>query len=255
MKTIDFSQVLFNALQFSGNDRQNIQEETFSQFRDFINYRLRDIWESFPWTETTVLTDFTTTIVDDVAYFTPATEASEILGVYNKNPLITSRTLDVDYKIWNDNSVTKVVISKTVSKGYYLYRKACPQLTGSVYNATLSGGYSIGTQVYFDSGSNTGRYMPLEGKPHAGNFYNCISAAGTGESPFTHPEKWEKVNIPYNFGTSLAWGSTANWFLSEGMINEAAVVEQKYEQAREQEYDKATRQQGQITRINMTQTY
>jgi len=62
-------------------------------------------------------------------------------------------------------------------------------------------------------------------------------------------------DIPYNFGTPLAWGSTANYFISEGMVNEAAVMEQKYELAREQEYDKATRQQGQITRLNMVKTY
>jgi hypothetical protein len=39
------------------------------------------------------------------------------------------------------------------------------------------------------------------------------------------------------------------------MIQEAAAIEQKYEAAREQEYDKATRQQGQVTRMNMIRTY
>lgn len=255
MRTVDFSQVFFNALQFSGNDRQNIQPETFAQFRDFINYRLREIWESFPWTETTVITNFTVTVANDIAYFTPAANADEILGVFNKNPLVTSRALDIDYKIWEDNGTEKVVISNSLSEGWYLYRKSCPQLTGDLYNNTLSGGYSVGAQVYFDSGSGTGTFLPVAGKPHAGNFYNCIAVANAGESPSTHPAKWQKVEIPYNFGTPLAWGSTANWFLSEGMMNEAAVIEQKYEQVREQEYDKATRQQGQITRLNMVRTY
>jgi hypothetical protein len=255
MRTVDFSQVLFNALQFSGNDRHNIQPETFAQFRDFINYRLREIWESFPWTETTVLTNFTTTIENDVGYFTPASNADEILGVFNKNPLTTTRALDIDYKVWEDNGVEKIVVGKSSSEGFYLYRKSCPQLTGELYTAENSVYYRVGAQVYFDSGANEGRFMPKEGFPHSGNFYNCITQTNNGESPSTHPAKWQKIEIPYNFGTPLAWGSTANYFASEGMINEASAIEQKYELAREQEYDKATRQQGQITRMNMVKTY
>lgn len=255
MRTVDFSQIFFNALQFSGNDRQNIQPETFAQFRDFINFRLREIWESFPWTETTVLTNFTVTNENDVAYFVPASNADEILGVFSKNPLVTTRGSELDYKIWEDNGVEKVVVGRKLQEGWYHYRKSCPQLTGDLFNDTISGGYAVGSQVYFDSSSGEGRFIPKDGFGHSGNFYNCISPATAGQSPLTHPAKWQKIDIPYNFGTPLAWGSTANWFLSEGMMNEAAIVEQKYEQAREQEYDKATRQQGQITRLNMTQTY
>jgi hypothetical protein len=255
MRTVDFSQVLFNSMQFSGNDRHNILPETFSQFRDFINYRLREIWESFAWTETTVLTNFTVTINDDVGYFIPAANADEILGVYNKNPLTTTRSLEIDYKIWDDNGVEKVVVGKTLSEGFYLYRKSCPQLTGDLFTSENNAYYRVGSQVYFDSGSGEGRFMPKEGFPHNGNFYNCIIQTNSGETPSTHPQKWEKIDIPYNFGTPLAWGSTANYFISEGMVNEAAVMEQKYELAREQEYDKATRQQGQITRLNMVKTY
>ena len=254
MRTIDFSQVFFNALQFSGNDRNNINDETFYQFRDFINYRLREIWESFPWVETTVLTNFTVTIENDVALFTPAADADEILGVFSKNPLVTSKALDVDYKIWSDNGVQKVIVGKQLSEGWYLYRKECPQLTGYLYSPSQV--YFRDAQVYFDTGSNTGTYMPVLGKPHSGNFYKCIvESTISGDSPSSAPSKWEKIDIPYNFGTPLAWGSTANWFLSEGLIEAAGAIEQKYEQAREQEYDKATRQQGQFTRLNMVRTY
>lgn len=254
MRTIDFSQVFFNALQFSGNDRENISDETFYQFRDFINYRLKDIWESFPWVENTVLTNFTVTTTNDVTYFIPAAEADEILGVFSKNPLVTSKALDLDYKLWQDGSTEKVVLTKEVSEGWYLYRKACPELTGKLYDPAQV--YFNGAQVYFDTGSNTGTYKPVAGKPHYGNFYKCIvESTLAGNSPSSTPEKWQKIDIPYNFGTPLAWGSTANWFLSEGLIEAAGAIEQKYEQAREQEYDKATRQQGQFTRLNMVRTY
>jgi hypothetical protein len=254
MRTIDFSQIFFNALQFSGNDRQNINTETFSQFRDFISYRLREIWESFPWTEATVLTNFNVTTENGVAFFVPPVEADEILGVFSKNPLTTSRLSELDYKIWQDGTVQKVVIANQLADGWFHYRKACPELKGDLFNASTV--YFQSSQVYFDSGSGTGTYMPVAGKPHSGNFYECIvQSTISGDSPASAPSKWRKIDIPYNFGTPLAWGSTANWFLSEGMIQEAAAIEQKYEAAREQEYDKATRQQGQVTRMNMIRTY
>jgi hypothetical protein len=254
MRTIDFSQIFFNALQFSGNDRQNINTETFSQYRDFISYRFREIWESFPWTETTVLTNFNVTTENGVSFFIPPVEADEILGVFSKNPLTTSRLSELDYKIWQDGTVQKVVITNQLTDGWFHYRKACPELKGDLFNPNTV--YFNGAQAYFDSGSNTGTYMPVAGKPHSGNFYECIvQSTNSGDSPTSAPSKWRKIDIPYNFGTPLAWGSTANWFLSEGMIQEAAAIEQKYEAAREQEYDKATRQQGQVTRMNMIRTY
>jgi Fe-S cluster biosynthesis and repair protein YggX len=53
----------------------------------------------------------------------------------------------------------------------------------------------------------------------------------------------------------MAWGSAANWFVSETMINEATVIEQKAQQVLEQEYDKFLRQQAQFGKINMSRTY
>lgn len=254
MRTVDFSQVFFNALQFSGNDRENINDETFYQFRDFINYRLREIWESFPWVETTVLAEFTSTEENGVRFFVPAADADEVLSVHNRNPLATSRAVEGEFRVWQDGSLQKVVVPRDFTSGWYLYRKSCPQLTGKKYDNQQV--YFRDAQVYFDSGSNTGTYEPVLGRPHSGNFYKCVvESTISGDSPASAPAKWQKIDIPYNFGTPLAWGSTANWFLSEGLIEAAAAMEQKYEMAREQEYDKATRQQGQTQRLNMLKTY
>jgi hypothetical protein len=53
----------------------------------------------------------------------------------------------------------------------------------------------------------------------------------------------------------MSWASASNWFVSEGQIQEAGVVEAKAKEVLEQEYDKYLRQQGQNSRINMTNTY
>jgi hypothetical protein len=53
----------------------------------------------------------------------------------------------------------------------------------------------------------------------------------------------------------MAWSSAANWFVSEGQIQESVVIEEKAKQVLDMEYDKSLRQQSQFGRINMTQTY
>ena len=255
MRTTDFSKVLFDALQYSGNDRHNITSETFAQFRDFASARMREAWESNQWTDICRLSPFTASIdVNNVAYFTPAEEADEILGVYSRNPQETTRAIQMSYQIYDTGSLRKVVISAQQADGYYLYRKDCPSFEGDLYSPTVV--YYQGAQVYFDSGSGTGSYTPVLGKPHSGNFYVCTVASTTaGQNPNTHPASWTKIEIPYVFGSFMSWASAANWFVSEGQIQEAATVEAKANQILEQEYDKFLRQQGQFGRLNMIQTY
>ena len=64
-----------------------------------------------------------------------------------------------------------------------------------------------------------------------------------------------QVDIPYIFSSFIAWGTAANWLISEGQMQEAIVIEGKAQQVLEQEYDKFLRQQGQFGKINMTNTY
>ena len=97
----------------------------------------------------------------------------------------------------------------------------------------------------------------MQGKPYAGNFYTCIANSPTsaGQNPNTNPELWSKIEIPYIFGSFIAWASAANWLVSEGQMEEAAVIEGKSREVLELEYDKFLRQQGQFGKINMIKTY
>lgn len=255
MRTTDFSQVLFDALQYSGNDRHNITDETFAQFRDFAHSRLREAWESNQWSDVCRIVDFTTSQDGSgTNYFVPSDDASEILGVWNKNPQDTTRAKQLDYQIYNEGSEIRIVLPSIILTGSYLYRQKCPQLTGDPFDPAVV--YYKDSQVYFDSGSGTGSTIPVQGKPHSGNFYICLAnSTSVGQSPSTHPTLWEKVEIPYIFGSFMAWGSAANWYVSETMIQEATTIEQKANQVLEQEYDKFLRQQGQFGRINMNRTY
>lgn len=256
MRTTDFSNILFESLQYAGQDRHNIRAETFAQFRDFSNARLRSVWELANWPDVIRLSAFTTVIdpVTDVPYFTPAAEAGEILNVYNKNPQVTTRSIDVGYELYSDGTNSRVIIGqKLLDSGFYRYRKKLTPINGELYSPTTV--YYTGAQAYFDTGSNTGTYMPVLGRPHTANFYTCLSTTNAGENPTTHPAKWSKIEIPYVFGPYMAWGSAADWMVSEGNVEGAAVLEQKANGILDLELDKVLRQQGQFDRINMTKTY
>jgi len=255
MRTQNYSQILFDSLQYSGNDRHNITNETFAQFRDFANARIREAWESNQWPDVCRLAQFTTTTdANGVVSFAPVSESDEILGVFSKNPQETTKAVQIAYQIYDSGTARKVVIGNGIVDGWYLYRKDCIELNGDLYSPTVV--YYQGVQVYFDSGSGTGSYVPVLGKPHAGNFYTCTVASTTaGQNPNTHPTYWTKVEIPYIFSSFMAWGSAANWLVSELQTQDAATIEAKAQLVLEQEYDKFLNQQGQYGKINMINTY
>lgn len=256
MRTTDFSNILFEALQYAGQDRHNIRSETFAQFRDFANARMRAVWEMAEWPDIVRIADFTTTedSVTKVRYFTPVTTAGEILGVFNLNPQVTSRSLSVGYELYDTGTALRVILGpKLLDAGWYKYRTKIVPLTGDLYTPTSV--YYTGSQVYFDNGSVSGTYVPITGRPHTANFYTCLSTTNAGENPVSHPTKWSKVNIPYPFGPYMSWGAAADWMVAEGNVEGAAVLEQKANGIIDLELDKVLRQQGQIDRLNMTKTY
>jgi hypothetical protein len=256
MRTTNFSQVLFDALQYSGNDRHNINNETFAQFRDFCNSRLREAWEMQEWNDLCRVSPFTTlTDPNGVPYFIPASDAGEILGVYNLNPLVSSRAVNMTYQLYNTGTENRVILERTaIVEGWYYYRLKVPVLTGDLYDPTIT--YFQNAQVYFDSGSGTGTYTPIAGKPHYGNFYTCVASnSGAGQTPNTHPANWKIEPIPYIFGQFLSMGACAMWFVSENLLQEATAIEYKAQAYLDAETDKIARQQNQTPKLKFTNPY
>lgn len=256
MRTTDFSQILFEALQYSGNDRHNITDETFAQFRDFVTARLREAWEQDEWPDLCRLAQFTTSIdANNVVSFTLPSDAGEVLGVFNKNPQASTRVTDLGYELYDDGTTTKVIVqNKILQDGWFHYRIKCPILTGDLYDSSIT--YQQGTQVYFDSGSGQGTYVPISGKPHYGNFYVALATTiAAGHTPKTHPSEWQKIEIPYIFCHYCAWGAAANWLVSEGLLQEAAGLDSKAASMLTVEADKIARQQNQISKIRFINPY
>ncbi len=255
MRTQDFSQIILDAIQYSGNDRNNITPETFAQFRDFAHARLREAWETVLWTDICRIAPFTATLdSNSVNTFTPDPNAAEIVGVWNNNPQNTTRAKNLDYQLYDNGTGIGVIISNIVTTGYYMYRLKCPNLVGDAYDPTLV--YFQDAQCYFDSGSGTGTLMPMAGKPYKANLYNCVVNSTTvGQNPNNSPSSWQIVQIPYVFAPFMSWGAAAAWCASEGLLENAQLFEAKAKELLEQEYDKLLRQQGQFGKILMDFTY
>lgn len=254
MRTTHFSPILFNALQYSGQDRHIISEETFAQFRDFINERVRHAWESQDWPDLLRVVQLTVTNDGNglVTAAIPA-DAGEILNCYDKDPLVSTRASELSFRLYNDGITQKLVMPSDPGTVYAEYRTKRPELVGDLYSASVA--YSVGAQVYFDSGSNTGTYTPVTGKPHYGNFYNCLEATTAGQSPSTHPAKWQIVQIPYLFASYAARGAFADWLKSELQLEAAQAAEAEAQNTLTEAIDIVLRQQKQVNRLNMNRTY
>jgi hypothetical protein len=254
MRTTHFSPILFNAIQYSGQDRHNITEETFAQFRDFINERVRHAWESQDWPDLIRVVQLVVT--DDgnglVTAAIPA-DAGEVLTCYDKDPLVSTRASQLSFRVYDDGIVQKLILPSDPGTVYADYRIKRPELVGDLYRPSVA--YSIGAQVYFDSGSNTGSLTPVSGKPHYGNFYNCLDSTIAGQSPSTHPAKWQIVQIPYLFSAYAARGAFSDWLKSELQLEAAQVAEMEAQNTLVEAIDIILRQQKQVNRINMNRTY
>lgn len=253
MRTVNFSTILFEGLQLSGQDRHNISEETFAQFRDFANQRLRMAWESQDWPDLVRIAQFTVTATSGTVTAAIPADAGEVLNCYDQDPLLTTRAQPLSYRIYNDGSVVKLVFGSDPSTVWGEYRIKKTELTGDIWSASVS--YSVGAQAYFDSGSSTGTAMPIPGKPHYGDFWECVEATSAGQSPSTHPAKWVKMEVPYIFGTYVSRGMYADWLRSELQVEASQIAEAEAQAMLENEVDKIIRQQKQSTRINMIRTY
>jgi len=253
MRTVNFSTILFEGIQLSGLDRHNIGDETFAQFRDFANQRLRMAWESQDWPDIMRVAQLTVTATTGTVTAAIPADAGEMLNCYDQDPLLTTKAQPLSYRIYNDGSVVKLVFGSDPSTVWGEYRVKKPELLGDIWSSALA--YSIGSQAYFDSGSNTGTAMPIPGKPHYGDFYECLEATTAEQSPFTHPTKWLKKEVPYIFGTFVSRGMFSDWLRSELQIEASQIAEQEAQGMLDLEIDKIFRQQKQSVRINMIRTY
>lgn len=254
MKTIDFSRVLVDSVQLCGLDREEITDSTFIQIRDFANTRLRLAWEYDRWPDLIRYVQISTILVsDNVYYVVKPSGAGEVLNVYTKNPNSTTRAVSIGFSIVHTNAEERIVVGTPYPDGVWLeYRIEPVVMTGDKWNASTA--YSVNSQVYFDSGSNSASYHTVAGKPQTGNFYNCITA-NTNTNPSEATANWSIVRIPYIFSNYIPRGIFSDYLRSEGQFDSARLAEAEAQAFLDLEIDKIVRQQGQIQKYNFIKSY
>lgn len=55
-----------------------------------------------------------------------------------------------------------------------------------------------------------------------GDFWAAVTSVAAGETPGTHPEKWQRLTIPHLFADFLALDAAARLQPGEGQLDKAA---------------------------------
>lgn len=254
MKTTNFSRILVDAVQLCGLDRDEITDATFTQLRDFANTRIRLAWEYDRWPDFIRFYHATTVLEEDsVHYVLKPSGAGEIIGIYDRNPNANTRAINIGFSIVHTNTEERLVVNKGYPDGVWIeYRIEPITINGEKWNASTT--YSVGSQVYFDSGSDSGTYHAVSGKPQYGNFYTCI-ASNTNTNPAQSSANWTIVNIPYIFSNYIPRGVFADYLRSEGQFDSARIAESEAQSFLDLEIDKIVRQQGQTQKYNFIKSY
>ncbi|TXH41417.1 MAG: hypothetical protein E6Q97_37610 [Desulfurellales bacterium] len=62
-----------------------------------------------------------------------------------------------------------------------------------------------------------------------GDWYACIDAASPGQSPLTHPDKWQKLEIPMIFERFLTDSACASLLMGDGQMDKRRATEEAAE--------------------------
>lgn len=283
MRTIDFETILAQSLQLCGLDRTNLSLETFEQFRDFANHRLRfgfeyDMWPQLIRTtkmavvhqndkhfilipaDGTVITDEGTLKVDVGTVFNVSINDPRATGKLNEvNFVHDEYEVQVANGIFRDQE--RILINDPEAQfAYVTYRIDCPEFVGNLWSA---GTYLEGQQVYW-AYANGQYFAPTTGSNFAGkkgNFWKPVLSSTTqppnqnNNSTPTSSDHWERVRIPQFLGNYIIKGIHADWLRSEMQIEYAQAIEKEAMAVLDFEVQKAIVQQGFQPRLKFNQTY
>ena len=282
MRTIDFETILAQSLQICGLDRFNLNDETFAQFRDFANNRIRFAWEYDAWPDLIRTTKFNVTSSNEVYSIvipddgivttnegTFKVDIGTIMQVTVEDPRTTGKVKEVGFtfdeydaqvngNVWT--TVKRLIIdNKTISSAYVTYRINPPELIGDLWSA---GTYYPGQVAYWAYANN--KYFAPTNSPtysgRKGNFWKCLTQSTTAPNIAnnTNPasgDQWEKVKIPQFLGQYIIKGCHADWLKSEMQIEAGMAVEKEAKSFLDYEIQKIIIQQGQTPRLKFNQIY
>lgn len=150
---------------------------------------------------------------------------------WNANPRIEADNAQKVDMVLQDNGVRILGNDPVI---WLEFRKRPPSWTGSIYSASST--YAVNDQVYFTDG----------------DYWKCTTATNAGESPLTHPAKWERVDFPYVLSKFVIEGAYAAVMgKNDGQQEKYPSESSEAYQLLLAEFDKIERQQNQGTQLNV----
>jgi hypothetical protein len=282
MRTIDFETILAQALQQCGLDRDNISVETFNQFRDFANFRLKFGFEYDVWPQLIRTTQLPITHVGNVHSITiPAdgvvtnaegtfkVDIGTVFQVTLEDPRSTGKVKELAFTIDESElsvgngvfrDVERIIINEANANfAFVTYRIDCPELIGDLWTSQT---YYPTQQAYW-AYANGKYFAPTTGINFAGrkgNFWRCVRTATTAPNIAnntipTSSDLWERIRIPLFLGNYIIKGCHADWLRSELQIEYAQAIEREAMAVLDMEVNKAIIQQGVQPRLKFNQIY
>lgn len=115
---------------------------------------------------------------------------------------------------------------------YIYYRKVPYNYSGDVYSSTST--YVAGQYIYYTR--TTGALVGTS------DYWKCVSATTAGQSPETHPAKWDIQLVPEMIYQPLVWQTYADWLIQDGQADKAAQAYVIADQKKNEEWDRIQRQ-------------
>jgi len=237
MRTLKFNDVIYQAAQLMGFNRANIPQYIFNKIRDMADLRLGVAWEAEFWPELIRIGELAVT-QGDSDYITLTSAMGEVLGVFDDDPIETTKFSEVDYRLYEDGTNRLIYVYGSSDTPLWVrYRITRPHLRGDLYAATST--YISGDQVLFEG---------TDGHMH---FYDANTTVIENNSPTQAPSSWDVVEIPLIFQQYLVQGVLADFMRANSVFDEAGRVERKATNMLELEADKIYRQQKTQRRIQV----
>lgn len=130
------------------------------------------------------------------------------IQVWDKDPRRCGDARQVDF----GKSAEGVTVLEALASVWLEFRTACDPLSGDAYSASTA--YEQDQQVYFKASDGTA------------DWWTCLKDTSAGQSPETHPGKWEQVEIPSFWENFLVHGVLADALRSDGQADKAHEEEQ-----------------------------
>lgn len=236
-RSISYKRVLDGVYNLYGIEEETAQTRDWRLVRDFTNNRLTDYWDIPEWPEL-IKTEQRTVVVDEdgEGTYVPFDEDGkkmirEVHGVFAKSPKAYHGEAAIEW--WLSENGIQVPSTVGQTSVWVRYKWTKPELIGDNYSATAT--YEAGDQVYFN-----------------GDFYDALEDIAAGDTPTTHPDGWDKVEIPYSARNYLIRGAYADMLEHDRAdVNNVGRADSLARQALDKELDGLYRRQGQVRQIQV----